>query len=317
MEQLREALHQSSRGRQGVMLGKLTTEDRRKKIQGPCESVVTSISNFNYRKVTGEIAASSGSGSTVPVTAEDQPSTSADVMMTSHVDDAPSDVVTNTVTMVSVTPVSPREDCLENITEHDDTMVTSNNAGSEQQDMLSVAMFPSPSSKPAALDNDISSAEVLQLLEEESPTPVLQQQDVPMCCSTPDKMECGSLDTRCTSTSPSIPLQNTSAKMVKVDATPVVLPHRRVALEGLYEDSTDSDHSHDSLDLFDDQVIRTSQSKDDQNLTDISPALFTDDQQPSMPLYHVDNATPSLSTSALGDSISTQVSMTVCVCVSV
>ena len=245
------------------------------------------------------------------------------MMMISHVDD----VVTNTVAMVSITPLSPGEDCLENIREDNDTEVTNNDGGMEQQgaivereDMLSIALFPSSSSMPNDADvldsNNISPATVLQLLEDESPTPVLQQEDVPMCCSTPDKMECESSETKRMSRSPSIPLQNTSVKMAKVDVTPIVLPHRKVALEGLYEDSTDSDHSHDSLDLFDDPVIPSSQLKDDQNVTITSPALLTADQRSSMPSHHVDNVidtTPSLSTSALGDSISTQVSTYVCV----
>ena len=84
-------------------------------------------------------------------------------------------------------------------------------------------------------------------LEEESPTPV----NTPMC-STPAK----SHTTLRMSRSPSIPLQNVSVETCyKVDATPVVLPKRMVALEGLYQaDSPEVDHDHDSLDMFDDMV---------------------------------------------------------------
>lgn len=244
-------------------------------------------------------------------------------MVTSHVDDVASDVAANMVTMAPFTS-SLVEKCLEESRGHTHSQVTSDDdlerqegGNVDQQEMFSVKLLPSSTTTNDAdvlmnkSNNSPAMAEQVPL-EEESPTPILQQ-DAPLC-STPDKMECGSLDTKHMSRSPSIPLQNTSVKMAKVDNTPTVLPQRMIALEGLYNDeSTDSDHDHDSLDLFDDSVIPTSQSKDDQNLAVASPALFVDQQ---IPPDHVDT-TPSLSCSALADSISTQVSILgfVCMCV--
>lgn len=299
-----------------------------------------------YRNTT-DTSNSSGS-STVPVAAqvtsllsEEQPSTSGNscklvnsvnTMMTPHIDNVvSSDVVTDTVTMVSSSSPVNNDPLTIDVMTNGSGIEQQGSGTIEQQDMLSVALFTSSSSSAGNIigisEKKISPAvnivttqqEILcnQLLEE-SPTPDLQQ-DAPMHCSTPDKMmQCGSLETKHMSRSPSIPLQNTSMKMAKVDVTPVALPQRMIALEGLYpEDSTDSDHSHDSLDLFDDPVITSSQSKNDQNLMVIgSPLLFTADQQhSSVPPHHVDNNTgsvmdslPSLSP-ALVDSISTQVNM--------
>jgi len=251
------------------------------------------------------------------------------------------------ITTISHTSLSPIEQShdLENLREHehtDNAQITNDSCKGQQDDMLSVTLFPSslPNNYVGTSDkNNISSAVTQKdcdhLLEEESPTPILQQ-DVPLCCSTPDKMECGSLEAKHMSRSPSIPLQNTSIKMsAKVDATPVVLPQRMMALEGLYpDDSSDCDShnnldldDHNSLELFDDPLIPSSQSKDDHNITVDSPMLFTADQQTSILPQHLDvssimNTMPSLSSPALGDSISTQVSRyglcdVVCVCVCV
>ena len=313
---------------------------------------------FTFREVTEPTASSSSSSSNVVLITShvtdvtgDRPSTSSnftgqddnmDTIKTSHVDDIASDVVTNPITRACLSS-SPVEECVEKSREHnvphtveitnDDNMEQQGSATAEQQDMLSMKLFTSSSyaSNDDALDkNNISPAVqhcdkvCNNLLEEESPTPVLQQ-DAPLRCSTPDKMECSSSETQCMSRSPSIPLQNTSTKMAKVDVTPVVLPERVIALVGLYsEDSADSDHSHDSIDLFDDQVIFSSQSKGDQNLAIISPALFTADQQhqSSILLDHVETTIDTTPTSALPDSVSTQVSiytnyLYLCVCVSV
>ena len=314
---------------------------------------------FILREVT-EVATSgsSSSSSIMPVTTHvtplvtgDQPSTSTnftgqddymDTMKASHVDDITSDIVTNPITMAPLSS-SPVEECLEKSRECSvppQTVEVTNvdnmeqQGSSSEQDMLSMKLFTSSSStaNDALNNNNISPAvrhddKVCDnLLEEESPTPILQQ-NAPLRCSTPDKMECNSLKTQHMSRSPSIPLQNTSIKMNKVDVTPVVLPERVIVLPGLYsEDSVDSDHSHDSLDLFDDQVIPISQSKGDHNQTITSPALFTADQQhqPSILLDHVETTIDNTPTSALADSISTQVnisiyklSVCVCLCVSV
>ena len=303
---------------------------------------------MSYRKAntTDDVTSSSA----VPVTAcmpDDQPSTSSNMMSSLHNHDVPDDVVTNMATVASITPSSPVKDCSKGLRDQ----VAGNDCGTEQhdavekQDMLSIALFTSSSSIPnnaVALDSNTTSPVTLpqdklydNLFEEESPTPV-HQQEVPMCCSTPDKSECEPSDTRHMSRSPSIPLQNTPAKMAIVNVTPVALPQRMIALEGLFpEDLTDSDHSHDSLDLFDDIAIPSNQSKDDQNLTITSPALFTADQQSSMTSDHADQQSSITSqhrdqqlsmtshrvdtavdtTPSLGDSISTQVCVVLCGCV--
>lgn len=305
---------------------------------------------FILREVTEAATSSSSSSSIVmsvtthvtPLVTGDQPSTSSnftgqdddmDTMKASHVDDITSDIVTNPITMAPLSS-SPVEECLEKSRECSvpQTVEVTNvdnmeqQGSSSEQDMLSMKLFTSSSSTANdALNNNISPAvrhddKVCDnLLEEESPTPILQQ-DAPLRCSTPDKMECNSLKTQHMSRSPSIPLQNKSIKMNKVDVTPVVLPERVIVLPGLYsEDSVDSDHSHDSLDLFDDQVIPSSQSKGDHNPTITSPALFTVDQQhqSSILLDHVETTIDNTPTSALADSISTQVSiykLLVCLC---
>ena len=286
---------------------------------------------FVCRKVvaTEDITSSSNNNSTMSVNVdEEQPSTSSSykqddsmgVLMTSHVDDVANDTVTNTVTMVSLTSSPPVEGSSKKLREQDNPRTTEATSSDgieqrrntiEQEDVFSVKLFTSSSSMAtddAPLDNTapaIAQQNKIchRLLEEKLLIPSLQQ-DAPLCCSTPDKMECNSLEAKRLSRSPSIPLQNTSAKMAKVDVTPTVLPQRMIALEGLYpDDSTDSDHSHDSLDLFDDPV-----SKDDHNLAIINPTV--DQHQSSLLLHHVDmtiDTTPSLS--ALGDSISTQVSI--------
>ena len=312
---------------------------------------------FILREVTEVATSSSSSSIVVPVTTHvtplvtgDRPSTSSnftgqdddmDTMKASHVDDITSDIVTNPITMAPLSS-SPVEECLEKsrecsvpqtveVTNVDNMELQGSSSSSSEQDMLSMKLFTSSSSTANdALNNNISPAvrhddKVCDnLLEEESPTPILQQ-DAPLRCSTPDKMECNSLKTQHMSRSPSIPLQNKSIKMNKVDVTPVVLPERVIVLPGLYsEDSVDSDHSHDSLDLFDDQVIPSSQSKGDHNQTITSPALFTADQQHqlSILLDHVDTTIDNTPTSALADSISTQVNisiykLSVCVCLCV
>ena len=247
---------------------------------------------MSYRKTNTTDDVTTSSSSVIPVTVpDDQPSTSSNMMSSLYHHDVPDDVVTNMATMASSLPV---KDCSERLRDGNDCGMEQHDAV-EQQDMLSIALFTSSSmpNDAVALDNEATSPVTLpqdelcdNLFEEESPTPV-HQQEVPMCCSTPDKSECGS--SRHMSRSPSIPLQNTSAKMAIVNVTPVALPQRMIALEGLYpEDLTDSDHSHDSLDLFDDTVIPSNQSKDDQNLTVTSPALFTADQQSSMATDHAD-----------------------------
>jgi len=112
-----------------------------------------------------------------------------------------------------------------------------------EQDVLSTAMCTSPlpihvSDHKTCVDDP---------LEDESPTPVNTSM-----CSTPDKTH----TTLRMSRSPSIPLQNVSVETCyKMDVTPVMLPKRMVALEGLYQaDSPEVDHDHDSLDMFDDMV---------------------------------------------------------------
>jgi len=110
--------------------------------------------------------------------------------------------------------------------------------GRNSEDVSAMCTSPRP---PTCMDGTC----VDDPLEDESPTPV----SIPVC-SIPNK----SHTTRCMSRSPSIPLQNISVETCyKVDVTPVVLPKRMVALEGLYQaDSPELDH--DSLDMFDDMA---------------------------------------------------------------
>lgn len=241
--------------------------------------------------------------------------------MTSHDAD---DLMTNMVSHTSAPPVEcVREDGEPHLVSTSDDVTRMEQQGNSVEQHSSIKLFTS--STPAVSgNNNISPVvnitsqqkEFCDLLDDKSPAPIPPQDDVPLCCSTPDKMECGSSEAKRMSRSPSIPLQNTSMKMTKVDVTPIVLPQRMIALEGLYPDDSDSNQCiNSSLDLFDDPLIPSSQSKNDQSVTVSSPALFTTDQQQSISQHRVDsmslidtNTMPSLPSPSLGDSISTQVS---------
>ena len=157
---------------------------------------------------------------------------------------------------------------------HSSNMLPTEGRTSEQ-DVLSSAVFTSPSPTcvsdhaPCVSDHKVEVTHRICVddpLEDESPTPV----NIPVCSSTPDK----SHTTLRMSRSPSIPLQNVSVgnhPCYKVDVTPVVLPKRMIALEGLYQaDSPELDHDHDSLDMFDDlapSVPSNQQVNDDLDMT--------------------------------------------------
>ena len=128
--------------------------------------------------------------------------------------------------------------------------VLSTDYKTSEQDVLSTAMFTSPPT--CVSDHKVGMIHWTKMdvpFEDESPTPPVNNP----VCSTPDQ----SHTTLRMSRSPSIPLQNITLDCCnKVDVTPVVLPKRMIALEGLYQaDSPDVDHIHDSLDMFDDTAL--------------------------------------------------------------